>query len=142
MVLCEGISVVVRRSTLETKFNGGLSGFIDSIPNETFCMDPNLTRVGFLDPQETQAFIDELESQGLDFQHRDGSFADIAVVDQQRGLMQPCDWIDDGIMTLDQPTHEVTVARLMGDESYDISMPLGWQYENSLSDSFGFVPTR
>jgi hypothetical protein len=45
-VLCEGISVIVRRDAIDKDFDGGWSGFEALVPNSTLCTDGELARVG------------------------------------------------------------------------------------------------
>ncbi len=61
-VLVEAISVVVRIDAIRKKLIGGWSRFEKLVPNPTLCSDGELARVGFLGPDETKAFIDELVS--------------------------------------------------------------------------------
>ncbi len=49
-VLIEGISVVVPVDVLEEKYPGGLDAYANDCPNQTFCCDGELTRVGFMTP--------------------------------------------------------------------------------------------
>ena len=63
-VLVEGISVIVRRTSIETHVAGGWKRFQALVPNATLCWDDDLARVGFLTPNEVGAFIDALEAIG------------------------------------------------------------------------------
>ena len=67
-VLCEALSVVIRTGSVKEKFDGGFSGFLDKIPNKTYCSDGELERIGFLSPTEIGEFIAVLETSGLTFQ--------------------------------------------------------------------------
>jgi len=49
-VLVEGISVIVRRDAFERYYPGGTAGYESDAPNETYCDDEYLTRVGFSTP--------------------------------------------------------------------------------------------
>ena len=49
-VLCEAISVVVRRDAIDKYFKGGWIKFVDDVPNSTMCTDGELVRVGFMTP--------------------------------------------------------------------------------------------
>ena len=92
-VLVEGISVLIRRDSIQNKLSGGDARFSLLIPNSTFCEDDQLARVGFLNPTDVESFVDELESAGLTFME-DGKPVDIAICDQQRGLLAECDWLE------------------------------------------------
>jgi hypothetical protein len=66
-VLCEALSVVVRRDSTAAYFNGDLEKFLLDVPNATVCYDDGLVRVGFLDSKLVGEFVELLESQGLLF---------------------------------------------------------------------------
>ena len=66
-VLVEGISVLIRKDSIQNKMTGGDARFKLLIPNSTFCEDDQLARVGFLSPAEVESFIDELENAALTF---------------------------------------------------------------------------
>lgn len=95
-VLVEAISVIVRRSTLEQKYPGGLAQYQRNCPNRTFCADDTLTRIGFMAPEEAQAWIDHLQLHGLVNLRGDTSI-DVAIVHQVEGFLGLCDWLEGGI---------------------------------------------
>jgi hypothetical protein len=92
-VLVEGISVIVRRGSIDRSFNGGWAGFCSCVPNATLCTDEKLARIGFMDPKAVERFVIHLQRGGLVFLSK-GKCADIAVVDQQQGSTEPCDWLE------------------------------------------------
>ena len=92
-VLVEGLSVLVRKDSIRDKMIGGEARFKLLIPNNTFCEDDDLARVGFMHPDDVRAFIDELINVGLAWL-TDDKFVDIAVCDQQKGCTLNCDWIE------------------------------------------------
>ena len=132
-VIIEGISVVIRISTIEQKYRGGLAQYQRDCPNDTFCTDEHLARIGFLAPPDVGRCIQGLEHQGLTFK-QNGKCVDIAVVDQQVGFTVPCDWLDFG-----RHPKGVAYCSLKGTDSEKIAVPVGWQFENSLSAQFTFV---
>ncbi len=152
-VLAEGISVVVRRESIETKIAAGWDRFRYLVPNARLCFDEDLARVGFMDSPAVSEFIHRLESEGLTF--LDGEQAvDLAVLDQQRGLMTPCDWVEFMRMKWgrDQPEDQrVGMCWLwegprrgagihMPSLEMSLATPPGWEFEGSLSQKFTFVP--
>jgi hypothetical protein len=141
-VLVEAISVIVLKSSIEARYPGGWPAFVEAVPNGTLCADDELARVGFMGPPDAKAFIVELETQGLRFLV-DGVAGDVAVVDQQQGLMNPCLWLEFGRVTLDGGN---TVAACWSPEGAGPAGPLatpeGWAFEGSLSQHFRFVPTE
>jgi len=146
-VLIEAISVVVRIDAINNKMEGGWERFKLLIPNSTFCHDDDVARVGFLDPPHVGEFIAELEDCGLQYLD-DGAPIDMIVVDQQRGPVIQCGWIEFARIGIEGG--KVSAAWLwdkprMGagihmQEKMTIAMPPGWQFKDSLSDKFEFVP--
>jgi hypothetical protein len=135
-VLCEAISVVVQAERALAAF-GSFEAFKRIVPNETFVADNELMRVGFMVSDDVKAFIDRLERQGLTYV-RDGQAIDIVVIDQMRGPMVICDWLEFGRIPLSGG--EVAAARIKGSTSTQLFTPDGWQLEGSLSQTFAFVP--
>jgi len=147
-VLVEGISVLVRKNSVQSKMTGGDVRFRLLIPNSTFCEDDQLARVGFLDSAEVGTYIDELVNVGLTFPE-DGKSNDIVVCDQQRGPTVDCNWIE--FCHLPIEGGKVGAAWLyegerkgagvhMPSASIKLATPPGWQFKGSLSDKFQFVP--
>ena len=147
-VLVEGISVLVRKDSIQNKMTGGEARFRLLIPNSTFCEDEQLARVGFLDPADVGAFIDELNNVGLSFVEKHKCI-DIVVCDQQRGPTADCDWIE--FCHFPMEGGKVGAAWLyegermgagvhMQSTSIQLATPPGWQFKDSLSDKFQFVP--
>ena len=147
-VLVEGISVLVRKDSVRDKMIGGEARFRLLIPNAMFCEDDQLARVGFLDPTDVGSFIDELTDVGLVAVEND-KFVDIAVCDQQTGCTLKCDWIE--FCHLPIEGGKVGAAWLFEGErifagihmqstSIELAMPPGWQFKDSLSDKFQFIP--
>ena len=139
-VLIVAISVVVRADALLRAFRDWES-FKATVPNRTLCADGELARVGFMTPEDVGAYVRVLIGKGLAFVE-DGRANDIVVLDQQRGPAGPCDWVEFGHVSLDNdPSKKVAACRLKGSTSMQIVRPEGWQYDGSLSSSFGFVPS-
>lgn len=128
-VLMEGISVVVRRDAIESRYPGGWSAFSQSPPNNTFCADDSLARIGFMNPDDVRAYLTMLERSGLKFQD-EGRAIDCAVVDQVRGPTTSVEWLSLG--KVDIEGREITIAWL--GEEYDggVAFPAGWRPEGAL----------
>ena len=139
-VLIEANSVVVRREAIDAKYPGGWEAFRAEVPNRTLCADAALARVGFMSFYDVPPFVQGLERRGLVFLD-EGRAADIVIVDQQRGPGAPCDWItfQEGYVSPDG-TGRVISAGAPGDPFEGFEEPEGWQYEGSLSQSFGYTP--
>jgi hypothetical protein len=67
-VLVEAISVVIRADSLLTAFEQDWEAFKAEVPNDTLCADGELARVGFMVPDDAQAFVEQLATFGLVFQ--------------------------------------------------------------------------
>src|SRR4051812_14093014 len=128
-VLVEGISVIVLRARVESRYPGGWAGFVSDCPNATLCADSNLARVGFMTSADVQVWIDRLVDGGLEFL-RDGVAVDIGVVDQLAGVTVNCSWLEVG--TVDVPDGAVRACRLVGDTVNTLFTPDGWTYAGSL----------
>src|SRR5262245_36984742 len=113
-VLVEGISVIVRRDSVEARYSGGWDQFVADVPNRTFCADSEVARIGFMAPDDVAAFIDFLEKRGLVFLE-DGEALDFCVCDQQSGPTCECPWVEFGQIEFDN--YRVAAARLAGSTS-------------------------
>jgi len=158
-VLCEALSVVVRRDSIAAYFRGGWERFLRDAPNATVCYDDELVRVGFLDPKLVGEYVELLESQGLmfhqprpkiwDFLGSKRTHTDIVVVDQHRGPTTECSWVEFGSFTLGEGNHKVAACWLfesdrvaaglhMKSSSLNLAAPKNWTPEGS--SGLTFVP--
>jgi hypothetical protein len=137
-VIVEGISVIVRRDSVDSAYPGGWKAFVADCPNGTLCADPDLARIGFMTPTDVEAFVDRLEGAGLVFKREAGA-VDLAVVDQQRGPTTSCNWLEWGHVEING--HRVAACRLIGSAERKLATPEGWCFEESLSASYGFIPS-
>jgi len=147
-VLVEAISILIRKDSIQSKMAGGEKRFELLIPNATHCDDGELVRVGFLGPPEMDEFIDDLKDAGLTFME-DGKCIDLVVCDQQTGLTTDCDWVE--FCHLPIEGGKVGAAWLYEGERFgfgvhmtsgniELATPPGWEFKDSLSDKFHFVP--
>ena len=121
-VVCDVISVIVRISTLEEKYPGGLEAYGRAAPAPTFCSDEHLTRVGFVSREEVGTFVEGLQEKGLIFIDG-GECVDIAVVDQFAGATAPVPWLE-FLFPFDWNVH---LAALIGTDSMQpVYLPPGW----------------
>jgi hypothetical protein len=141
-VLIEAISVVVRADALLAAYNDDWNAFKSSVPNETMCADGELVRVGFMSPEDVEAYASQLSEVALIYMN-DGIAKDLVVIDQMLGPMVPCDWIEFGQVNLDNdPGMRVAACRLKGSAQSVLIRPEGWTFSGSLSESFGFAPNQ
>jgi hypothetical protein len=127
-VLCEAISVIVPTSFLEQRYDEGVAGYAEEVPNATFCSDGVLTRVGFMSPLDVEAWVDHLIRNGFEFlDESEEWFVDVAIVDQIHGLTAGCTWL---------VTEELAGVRWVwsaSEEPGELIAPEGWVPENSRS---------
>ncbi|MRR36497.1 hypothetical protein EG829_17870 [bacterium] len=134
-VLVEALCVVIRRSTIDMKYPGGWEKFEADHRELPVCADDEITRVGFTLPMPMRLLIRELEKLGFEYM-KDGRSAEIAIVDQSRGFMIPCDWLEYGHVTIGDGRSRVAACRSSGSSSKSIVMPLGWRLKRSLSERY------
>lgn len=138
-VLVEAISVIIKTDALSRGF-GSLERFKLSVPNETYCTDSELARVGFMHPDDVRDFVSRLEARGLQYLV-DGHSSDLVVVDQQVGFLAPCEWAVFGRVSWQgDPSSRIGACILRDSSSTQVVVPDNWAFENSLSQSFGFTP--
>jgi hypothetical protein len=142
-VLIEGISVIVRAEALRTTYAGGVPAFEAGVPNNTYCTDGELMRVGFMAPNDVQAYVGQLEQGGLLYVGPSGDAVNIAVVDQRTGIIRPCSWAAFAHVQLDDnPAHLVAVCSAVPSRVNRVALPADWRFENSLTARHRFVETE
>jgi hypothetical protein len=124
-VLVEAISVLVTSSTLAAKYPGGVEQYELDAPNDTYCSDGHLTRVGFMAPLDVKAFVNKLRELGLAF-HDGRQFVDIAVVDQHQGPTSLCPWLECG-----RHPKWFALAWLRGMSPSPMAAPRDWTVDQS-----------
>jgi hypothetical protein len=140
-VLVEGISVVLLTDAIRAAYARDWTRFVAEVPNATLCVDGELARVGFMVPDAVRNYVQQLEKRGLRYLEN-GVARDMVVVDQQRGLMAPCDWIEFGHVNMEGDRHKrVAACQRKGSDNKQVVCPEGWTFEQSLSSTFGFIPT-
>lgn len=140
-VLLEALSVVIRAEAILTRFEGGWEAFVEAVPNRTLCADGHLVRVGFLTAEEAKDYCAELEAKGILGLSESGEATDYAVVDQMRGHLAPCSWLELGLVTCMEDGREagqVLAGRLKdapyeGDADSKVVIPEGWSWSQSLT---------
>jgi len=88
-VLIEGVSVVVRKTTIEAKYRGGLARYAADCPGRRYCADEHLTAVAFSVLDDAYRWVRRLEIHDLVF-IRKGAFVDTAMVEKLRGPTRKC----------------------------------------------------
>jgi hypothetical protein len=138
----EAISVIVRTDVLHEKFPGGWVAFRTGVPNRTLCSDDEIARVGFMTPADAEAYANDLSAYDIRYVVN-GMARDLVVVDQLRGPMVVCDWIEFGHINLHgDPNRRVAACRKKGSQVKQVILPPDWKFESSLTATYGFVPTK
>jgi hypothetical protein len=142
-VLIEGISVVVKKITLEEKYRGGLEQYIEDCPNSMFCADEHLTTVAFQIEDDAFRWIRCLELQGLVFIQK-GVFEEIALVEKYRGPYRKCEWLK--FQRIRAHTFnfivdtKIAICRLKGTQFGDLAFFPDWNLEDSLRMRVRYIP--
>lgn len=117
-VLCEAISVIVPIDVLRAKYAGGPAAYERAAPEETFCADDVLTRVGFADADGLESHLKGLRDHHL-IETVGGAFAEYAVVHEHDGPTLPCPWL------AWERREDVTRAWLVGHAEGELATPAG-----------------
>lgn len=126
-VLVEALTLVIRPLTLETRYPGGMDAWVDRIEGSAgtaryLSRAPGLIGASFY-TDELEVEVHHLEEIGLALVSEDGSFEDFAVVDQCRGLVWPCSWLD---WSPGCPNGWYSWAWLPGEAPERLGIPPGW----------------
>ena len=91
-ILVEGFSIIAKLHAIDERYAGGVLRYQQETPNRTYRDDGYLCGVGFMNPNDRDEFVKEIEKAGLIVQ-KDGEFADAALVNHEVGLFEPCHWL-------------------------------------------------
>ena len=150
-VLCECISVIIKCSSIERYFKGGMDAFYKIIPNDTARSDGELFGVGFMNPMDVKSFIDVLENGGLQFQKSIGfslkrlknrSQNDIVVVDQFMGPTTDCDWIEFSQFPVGENNTMVSACWLFEGTRFGLGPQISEDQLNNLAVPHGWTPDQ
>jgi hypothetical protein len=134
-VLAEGFSVIVRRSTIDGDFPGGMAAYRRLVPTKTFCADQHLTRVGFLDWPTANEFLASLRAFGLTHQNVDEG-PDVGVLHQDDGQLAVAFWLEWG-----RDEAGRSIAWLYGTDAGQLAVPEGWPDQIAKEDGAGGSPS-
>ena len=87
----EFINLVVRKSTLETKYQGGIEQFRKDLPNRSLREDDELVRFGCMNWNDLEYFTDIVVAKGLAY--KDQETTDFVVISSLKGALWTVDWI-------------------------------------------------
>jgi len=135
-VLAEALSVVARSDRIRKRYESGDKTFVTEVPNASFCFDGELTRMGFMHPDDVSAYTRLLNERGLNLGHEIGP-ADFVVVDQVRGPLDQCGWLK--FFRIRKEAFSVSACSLVGGSVTGLAVPDGWEHEGSISQEFGWM---
>ena len=150
-VLCECISVIIKCSSIERYFKGGMDAFYKIIPNDTARSDGELFGVGFMNPMDVKSFIDVLENGCLQFQQSKGfslkrlknrSQNDIVVVDQFMGPTTDCDWVEFSQFPVGENNTMVSACWLFEGTRFGLGPQISEDQLNNLAVPHGWTPDQ
>jgi len=114
-VLAEMYSVVIRVTTLNGNYPGGVEAYKDNCPNRTFCSDGEVCRVGFMAWADTQAFLQSMQRFNIT-----PETGDVVIIRENKGLLQASDWLE---------FHRIDgtpMGRLVDSTVQFLAAPSGW----------------
>lgn len=130
----EAYTVVVRKQALQESYPDGAEGFLRDCPNRTCCVDGNLACVSFSHPNAVHNEIVRLEKHGLVHRDANGCAKDIVVIDQFRGPLSPCAWVE--VLAARVSGCDIVVCRLAGTNEKTVVLPGMWRPEHSKPPGF------
>jgi hypothetical protein len=130
-VVAELFSIVIRREAVIRSYPGGVVQYAKDCPNSTYCHDDHLTCIGFMSQDDAVRFADGVMRHGI-------SAEEIALVDQNRGLVTPRDWAECA-----KHKDGWAVCWLKGTDRNRVSAPAGWTTEGARNrqQTLSFMPT-
>lgn len=142
-VLVEGNTVIVRRTAIDERFEGGWALFVAMAPNDTLRFDRHFAAFTFMLPIDVRRYAQWLESRGLVWCDENDVAQDLVVACQTyQRFTTDCDWavIEDCRLTAN-PERTIVCCR-HPDETFplDCEDPAGWTWEGSLSERATFIP--
>jgi hypothetical protein len=88
----EFINLIIRKSTLESKYQGGLEQFIKDIPNQSFREDDELVRFGCMNGIDLEKFIDVTLEKGLEYKEKETD--DFVIINTFSGSSWEVSWLE------------------------------------------------
>ena len=134
-VIIEAQSIVIPVNTILNRYEGSWENFKSEIPNDSYCCDNKLVRVGFTEPTDGIDYLNTLLARGLRYAGTEEASPDFATIDQIEGFITPCDWAElKRARVDDDPDKTILACRATGDTSILMAVPDGWEFKDSLSD--------
>ena len=124
-----GYAVVVKHTSLERLFPGGVAAYSAQAPNGTYASDGNICAVSFMIIDDATAWTKHLVAFGLSDPLNTPS-PDIAIVDQTARRLTQNDWLKVGcraVADASGQTTEVPLAWTVDETAVSFTPPPGWQ---------------
>ena len=138
-VFCEFISVIILRDSIDKYFQGGWQRFVLELPNRSMCTDGEVVRVGFMNPNDTYMYIDDLKNGGLQYNQSINHSStireidDIAGLDHKIGGRDKRDWLEFGDRIFNE--RKYFCCWLKGSSVETLAIPLGFFVERKIIQS-------
>lgn len=88
----EFINLIIRKSTLESKYKGGIEQFINDVPNQSFGEDDELVRFGCMNGTDLEKFIDLILKRGLVYEGKETD--DFVIINSYSGSSWEVSWLE------------------------------------------------
>lgn len=129
-VLIEDHNLVVKVSTLERKYPGGLLAYRRHTLRFGFCCDGLITRVGSHAGSDIDALVAMLRDREFEIVDEFG-YREVAVVDEGRGITTNCSWLRTG----KRPSGPAYAYLSDTDPNRLIALPVGWSLEHGSAEA-------
>jgi hypothetical protein len=93
-IVLQFFNVIVQKNTIVKKYLGGLEQYKKDCPNKSYLEDENLTRVGFMNENAMNTFLNNLALNGLEFDKALRRSEEIAVVSTWFGFEWESKWLE------------------------------------------------
>lgn len=90
-IALEFINLVVRKSTLASKYTGGIEQYRKVFPNQSLREDDELIRFGCMNWNDLEHFTDIIVANGLEY--KDQETSDFVVISILQGPLWQVDWL-------------------------------------------------
>lgn len=136
-VVVEAYTVLIRIEAIKSSLAGGVSRFLQLVPNQTLCSDGVLCRVAFMALEDAIFFSNQLFAEGITPATDEAiESSDIALALHTGKMICPCTWIQLDQFEIGAPEKLVWGATVKGWEELPLAFPEGWSYEMHQSLSF------
>ena len=127
-VIVEGLSMLLRCSSISQQYKGGLQAFVGGLHEGRLCADGELLAISLDRSEQVDSYLLQFKRKGLH------AGVDLAVADQIFGLSSPCEWLEVQRIYWNQlPSQPIMIASLNNSQFEGVATPADWEYAQSLS---------